>query len=60
MSLQVSAGYLLTFNSKAPILVSFAAHGWSFMVFKDSLSTLEKSFQESVILLSKVYLRMSY
>ena len=60
MSLQVSAGYLLTFNSKAPILVSFAAHGWSFMVFEDSLSTLEKSFQEIVILLSKVYLRMSY
>ena len=28
--------------------------------FKDSLSTLEESFQESVILLTKFYLRMSH
>ena len=44
LALQVfSATYLLTFNSKALILISFAAHGWSFIVFKDSLSTVWKS-----------------
>ena len=29
-----SAAYLLTSNSKAPILVSFAVHGWSFTVLR--------------------------
>ena len=48
-----SAAYLLTFNS---ILVSFAAKGIGRLsFFKDSLLTLEKSFQGSVILLTSLF-----
>ena len=38
--------YLLTFNSKAPILVSFAVHGWSFIVLRTACQLWKNPFKK--------------